>query len=99
MGAGDDSAALVGLLEQLGCGQGTLGAEGLTILHVETFDLLQGGDDDDDGGQLGFTVLHLILVERECLQDHLTHQHLYIKSSRLHYFKRGNICGNEVGQI
>ena len=66
--AGSDRAALVRLLEQLGGGQGALGAQRLMVLLAEAADLLEGADDQRDGGQLGLGVADLIFVQCERLR-------------------------------
>lgn len=63
MGAHSDAAALVWLLQQLGCGQRALRPQRLVILLSETGHLLDGGDDQRYGCQLRFAVRYLFFVE------------------------------------
>lgn len=65
---GSDRAALVRLLEQLGGGQRALGAQRLMVLLAEAADLLEGANDQRDGGQLGLGVADLIFVQCERLR-------------------------------
>ena len=69
MSADADGATLVGLLEQLGGGEGTLRAERLVVLLAEAARPLKRADDEGDGCQLGLGVADLILVQRERLED------------------------------
>lgn len=68
MSAGADGAALVGLLQQLGGGQGALSPERLVVLLAETARPLEGADDQRDGCQLRLGVADLVLVQREGLR-------------------------------
>lgn len=63
-----DGSALVGLLQQLGGGQGALGPQGLVVFLAEAPHPLEGADDQCDGCQLGLGVADLVFIEGEGLQ-------------------------------
>lgn len=67
VGADADSSTLVGLLQQLGGSQRTLGPQRLVVFLAEAPHSLKGSDNQSDGCQLGFGVADLILVQREGL--------------------------------
>lgn len=68
MGADADCSALVWLFQQLGGRQCALGPQGLVVFLAEASHSLKGPDDQRDGGQLGFGVADLVLVQRESLE-------------------------------
>lgn len=68
VGADADGSTLVGFLQQLGGSQCTLGPQRLVVLLAEAAHPLKGPDDQRDGGQLGFGVADLVLVQGEGLQ-------------------------------
>lgn len=63
-----DGSALVGLLQQLGRSQRTLGPQRLMVFFTEATHPLKGADDQGDGCQLGFGVTDLILIQRKGLE-------------------------------
>lgn len=58
-----DGSALVGLLQQLGGGQCTLGPQRLVVFFAETTHALKGANNQRDGCQLSFGVTYLVLVQ------------------------------------
>lgn len=74
MGADADGPALVGLFQQLGGGERALGPQRLVVFFAETSHPLEGTNDQCDGGQLGFGVTDLVLVQREGLVRGLQQQ-------------------------
>lgn len=67
MRANPDTASLIRLLEKFGRREGTVCREGFVILFSEAANLLESGDDQGDGGQLGFAVRDFVLVQGEGL--------------------------------
>jgi len=62
------AAALIRLLQQLGCCQRTLGSQGRVVLLLEARHLLDRANYQGDGRQLGLAVGNFIFVERKRLK-------------------------------
>ena len=61
------AATLIGLLQQLGRGEGALCSQWFVVLIAEARGFLECAHDESDGCELCFAVADLVFVDGKCL--------------------------------